>query len=64
MAQHPLTDVDFDEIKLQLQNLTDVDAEIKRAESAGLDMAAQKKEATLARNQLTKLRQAYFPNRV
>lgn len=61
--QSPLSDTDFDEIKQNLERLSDVDKELKLAERAGIDVTAQKAALQKSRQQLIKLKQTYFPNR-
>lgn len=59
----PLTDADYDGIKRQLDTLQDLDAELKKAAQAGIDVTAQKEQARQSREQLLKLKQTYFPNK-
>lgn len=59
----PLTDEDFEGIKTQIATLDELDGELKKARNAGLDVAAQMAESRSQRDQLNKIRQAYFPNR-
>ena len=47
----------------QLELLNTVDREIAKAERAGIDMTNQKKQSSEQRQQLLKLKQAYFPGR-
>lgn len=59
----PLTEDHFNEIKMQLKNLNEADAQIRKATSAGIDMTAQQKQTADMRVQLMKIAQAYFPGR-
>jgi len=59
----PLTEEHFEEMKVQLRNLDEADAQIRRAITGGIDMAAQQKQTADMRVQLMKLAQAYFPGR-
>jgi hypothetical protein len=60
---HPLTDADLADIKQRLADLAYVDAEIDRAARAGIDTGDQKRQAKELRDQLMKLKSAYFPGR-
>ena len=61
--ESPLTEADYEGIKQQLETLTDLDEELRLATQAGVDVTAQKEQARKNREQLTKLKQTYFPNR-
>lgn len=57
----PLTQEHKAEIDRQLAALKEADAEIKRAQLAGIDVAEQAQEVVRLRDQLTKIKAAYFP---
>jgi hypothetical protein len=57
----PLGPADLEELKLQLGKLDQADREIDKAVRAGLDMTGQKTRVRELREQLTKVRQSYFP---
>lgn len=59
----PLTEADYEGIKQQLDTLSDLDEQLRLATQAGVDVAAQKEQARQSREQLTRLKQTYFPNR-
>lgn len=59
----PLTDSDYEGIKTQLETLSDLDEQLRLASQAGVDVTAQKEQARQSREQLTRLKQTYFPNR-
>lgn len=59
----PLTETDLATMNDQLDLLNTVDREIAKAERAGIDMTNQKKQSSEQRQQLLKLKQAYFPGR-
>lgn len=59
----PLTEADYEGIKQQLETLVELDEELRLATQAGIDVTAQKEQARTNREQLTRLKQTYFPNR-
>jgi len=59
----PLTEEDFENIKVQLTTLDDLDEQLRLAAQAGVDVEDQKKRARESRTQLNKLKTTYFPNR-
>lgn len=59
----PLTEADYEGIKQQLETLADLDEQLRLAAQAGVDVTAQKEQARSNREQLTRLKQTYFPNR-
>jgi hypothetical protein len=59
----PLTDEHFQEMRKQLANLDEADAQIRKAIQAGIDMSAQQKQTAEMRTQLMKIAQAYFPGK-
>lgn len=59
----PLTEADYEGIKQQLETLSDLDEQLRLAAQAGVDVTAQKEQARQSREQLTRLKQTYFPNR-
>lgn len=61
--ESPLTEADYEGIKQQLATLTDLDEQLRLATQAGVDVASQKEQARSNREQLTRLKQTYFPNR-
>lgn len=63
MAEGPLTEQDFEDIKEKLALLDDVDQQIKLAQQAGVDVEGQREQSRQSREQLTRLKQTYFPGR-
>lgn len=61
--ESPLTEQDYEGIKTQLETLTALDEQLRLATQAGVDVTAQKEDARKSREQLTRLKQTYFPNR-
>ena len=61
--ESPLTEADYEGIKQQLDTLADLDEQLRLAAQAGVDVTTQKEQARKNREQLTKLKQTYFPNR-
>ena len=61
--ESPLTEQDYEGIKQQLETLSDLDEQLRLAGQAGVDVTAQKEQARQSREQLTRLKQTYFPNR-
>ena len=59
----PLTDTDLDEINARLNDLDQAEEIIKRAKTAGLDVAAQEESAKDARAKLQGIKGAFFPGR-
>lgn len=59
----PLTEADYEGIKQQLETLTDLDEQLRLATQAGVDVTSQREQARASREQLTRLKQTYFPNR-
>ena len=59
----PLTEQDYEGIKQQLIILNDLDEQLRLATQAGVDVTAQKEEARKNREQLTRLKQTYFPGK-
>ncbi len=57
----PLTAEHKAEIERQLSALKEAEAEIKRAQLAGIDVSEQAKQVAELRDQLTKIKAAYFP---
>lgn len=60
---NPLSEQDYEGIKQQLETLSDLDEQLRRAAQAGIDVTAQKEQARQSRDQLLKLKQTYFPGR-
>jgi len=63
MTNGPLNEIDLTKINEGLAALEAASAQIKQAESAGLDMTSQKQQYKEQRDKLLKMKQAYFPNR-
>lgn len=61
--QNPLSEQDFEDIRVRLKDLDDADALIRKSELAGLDVTEQKARAKDLREQLMKIKQAFFPNK-
>lgn len=62
MAQEdPFTQEDLAKMKTGLEKLHDADAQIRKAQSAGINMDAQAKRTKELRVQLTQIKQTYFP---
>ena len=59
----PLTEQDYEGIKQQLETLSDLDEQLRLATQAGVDVTAQKESARKSREQLTRLKQTYFPGK-
>ena len=59
----PLTQDDLVTINRSLQALSEAERVAERAAQAGIDMSEQKKQIVDQRNQLMKLKQAFFPGR-
>ena len=57
----PLTAEHKAEIERQLSALKDAETEIRRAEAAGIDVAEEKARLTTVKEQLQRIKQAYFP---
>lgn len=60
---NPLTDDDLVSIKSHLKDLDKVDTLIAKAQRAGFNMDAQKKDAQEKRTQLTQIKQSFFGNK-
>lgn len=61
--ESPLTEQDYEGIKTQLETLSALDEQLRLATQAGVDVTSQKEEARKSREQLTRLKQTYFPNK-
>ena len=59
----PLGDRDLDDIRLQMKNLEEAERQIEKAMNAGLDVTAQRAQAKQLREQLTRIKQTYFPGK-
>ncbi len=62
MPTEILTQDDLNTMNDTLEALRDVEDNLKRAELADLDVSAQRKRLDDTRNQIIKIKQAYFPN--
>ncbi len=60
---NPLDETDLASIKDNLKQLDKVDLLIGKAERAGFDMTAQKKDSAAKRAQLTQIKQSFFGNK-
>lgn len=60
---NPLTDSDLADIEQSLSDLQDVKSLQKRMEMAGIDVTESKKTLFETESKLTKLKNAFFPNR-
>jgi hypothetical protein len=60
---NPLTESDLNKINDSLRRLDEADEMIRRAKTAGLDMASQEQQSRENRDRLQKLKQAFFPGR-
>ena len=60
MADTPFTDEDGVELEDRLKALEEVDLLIKKAERAGIDVTGRKTQTRDLREQLMKLKQAFF----
>lgn len=60
---NPLTEDDLKKMNESLRQLDITDSIIKRSKLAGIDVSRQEQEAKTAREKLTKLKTAFFPNR-
>lgn len=63
MANHPLTEQDYEAIVTGLKDLDEADRQADLAMRAGIDLADSKKQIADTRAKLMKLRQVYFPGR-
>jgi hypothetical protein len=62
-AQSPLTDEDLTGINEQLSKLDDAAKLIDQAIRGGIDMSEQRKQTADLRQQLTRIKQSFFPGR-
>ncbi len=60
MADAPFTDEDFTELNERLKALEEVDILIKKADRAGVDVTERKVQVRDLREQLMRLKQAFF----
>jgi len=63
LSSEPLTEADLTEIKNRLGDLDRADAIIAKLARAGVDVTQQQQTSREQREQLLKLRQAFFPGR-
>lgn len=59
----PLTEQDFTDLKDRLKALDEADQLIDKAIRGGVDMTEQRQRSKELRDQLLRLRQAFFPGR-
>lgn len=57
----PLGPEDLAQMKLGIDKLNEADNQIRKAQSAGIEMGPQSTKTKELREQLTKIRQVYFP---
>jgi hypothetical protein len=62
-GQGVLTEQHLADIQKAMDNLNEAERQIKLARQAGLDTGAYETELKKTREQLTALKQTYFPNR-
>lgn len=58
---NPLTPEDKAKIEEHLRLLTEAEADVRRAEAAGIDVSEEKARLAETKSQLQKIKQAYFP---
>lgn len=61
--ENPLNEQDYQTMEANLQRLRDLQAELSRAQSAGVDVAERKKQVSALITNINKLKAAYFPGR-
>ncbi len=59
----PLTDTDLEEMKVRLAELDEAELLIQQAIRGGIDVKAQQERVRELRDQLTRMRQSFFPGR-
>lgn len=57
----PLGPEDLAQMKLGIDKLNEADNQIRKAQSAGIDMGKHATKTKELREQLTRIRQVYFP---
>tara|TARA_Y100000310_G_C20513456_1_gene730012 strand:+ start:854 stop:1045 length:192 start_codon:yes stop_codon:yes gene_type:complete len=62
MTTEILTQENLTQINESLEAIQDLEENLKRAEVAGLDVASQRSRLDATRDQLIRIKQAYFPN--
>lgn len=62
--EKPLTEQDLEQMNANLQTLADLDEQVRLAQLAGVDVSDQKARITETRQQILKMKQAYFPGSI
>lgn len=62
-ANHPLTEEHYQSIIAGLDKIKSAEEQIKLAKMAGIDVRAKEAEVATAKEQLSRIRQVYFPGR-